>query len=387
MPGKIFINYRREDSIAIAGRLYDRLAEAFGRNNLFIDVDNIPVGMNFEEYLHKQVAACDVVVSLIGPNWLNAKDETNQRRLDQPDDFVAIEIAAALARNILVIPVLVDGTHMPKASELPDSLKPLALRNAIQVRNTNFGSDVGQLIIKMREALALGRSEQTQNPLVAYLVAAFLLNIAVFLMALSLGFHSLSDNYADYGRGWAAAGAALLFFVPGFGALFRDKRKHIRMWGLVSAVGGLLAVAAIKFFFIGIGPFDPAVVQSATSGFVVPFIVSAIFFGSDRLSAMFFYYSLGPVQQRKSPDTETTLPEYAKTALAIIKWIFTSPWTTGFIFLCGVIYMEEPWKILYRVTESTAAVVALIGVQVLVTGFCFVRYRKALAANSWPVAS
>ena len=123
-----------------------------------MDVDNIPVGINFEKYLNKQVAQCDAMLSVIGPSWLNAKDETNQRRLDKPDDFVSIEIAAALARsNILVIPVLVDGTHMPKASELPASLKPLALRNAIQLRNTNFGSDAEQLIKKMREALALER--------------------------------------------------------------------------------------------------------------------------------------------------------------------------------------------------------------------------------------
>ena len=145
MAGKIFINYRRDDSIAIAGRLHDRLAETFGRDNLFMDVDNIPVGINFEEYLNNQVAQCDAMLSVIGPNWLSAKDETDQRRLDKPDDFVAIELAAALARDILVIPVLVDGTHMPKAIELPASLKPLALRNAIQLRNTNFGSDAEQL--------------------------------------------------------------------------------------------------------------------------------------------------------------------------------------------------------------------------------------------------
>jgi hypothetical protein len=114
MAGKIFINYRREDSIAIAGRLRDRLAETFGPDNLFMDVDNIPVGINFEEYLKSQVAACDVVLSVIGPNWLNAKDETDQRRLDKPDDFVAIELAAALARDILVIPV-VDGTRCARA--------------------------------------------------------------------------------------------------------------------------------------------------------------------------------------------------------------------------------------------------------------------------------
>ena len=163
MAGKIFINYRREDSIATAGRLADRLAETFDRDNLFMDVDNIPVGINFDEYLKSQVAACDVVLSVIGPNWLNAKDEANQRRLDKPDDFVAIELAAALARNILVIPVLVDGTRMPKASELPDSLKPFALRNAIPVRNTNFGSDTEQLITKMREALAMEEIRRAQK--------------------------------------------------------------------------------------------------------------------------------------------------------------------------------------------------------------------------------
>src|SRR6516164_6649605 len=192
MAGKIFINYRRDDSIAIASRLHDRLAETFGRDNLFMDVDNIPVGINFEEYLNKQVAQCDAMLSVIGPNWLNAKDETNQRRLDNRDDFVAIELAGALARNILVIPVLVDGTRMPKASELPTSLKPLALRNAIQVRNTNFGSDAEQLIAKIREVLAFGRPERTEDLVAlsfnAHLIATFLLNIGMFLTALALFF-------------------------------------------------------------------------------------------------------------------------------------------------------------------------------------------------------
>ena len=157
MAGKIFINYRRDDAIAIAGRLHDRLAETFGRDNLFMDVDNIPVGINFDDYLKSQVAQCDAMLSVIGPNWLNAKDETDQRRLDKPDDFVAIEIAAALARDVLVIPVLVDDTHMPKASELPASLKPFALRNAIQVRNTYFGSDAEVLIARMCEVLGRDR--------------------------------------------------------------------------------------------------------------------------------------------------------------------------------------------------------------------------------------
>jgi hypothetical protein len=200
MAGKIFINYRREDSIAIAGRLHDRLAEAFGRNNLLMDVDTIPVGINFEDYLNNQVAS-----------WLNAKDETDQRRLDKPEDYVAIEIGAALARNILVIPVLVDGTHMPKSSELPASLKPLALRNAIQVRNTRFGHDAEHLITKLREALVLGRPEQTQDLVLrvfyAHWVGAIMLNIGVFLGALSM-LLSPSNNPAG---AVAAFVGALLF--------------------------------------------------------------------------------------------------------------------------------------------------------------------------------
>jgi len=161
MAGKIFINYRRDDSIAVAGRLHDRLAETFGRDNLFMDVDNIPIGIDFEDYLNKQVAQCDAMLSVIGPKWLNATDETNRRRLDKPDDFVAIEIAAALARNILVIPVLIDGTAMPKASELPDSLKSFAFRNAFQVRNTNFGSDADVMIAKICDALGNKAPERT----------------------------------------------------------------------------------------------------------------------------------------------------------------------------------------------------------------------------------
>jgi TIR domain len=189
MAGKIFINYRREDSIAIAGRLHDRLAEAFGRDNLFMDIDNIPIGINFYEYLKSEMADCDAVLSVIGPNWLNAKDDTGQRRLDKPDDFVAIEISIALAGDILVVPVLVDGTRMPGASELPSSLKPFALRNAIQVRNTSFGSDAEQLIKKMREAFALGRPERSKGKanlllFAAQGVASFLLSIAAFFIVL-----------------------------------------------------------------------------------------------------------------------------------------------------------------------------------------------------------
>jgi formylglycine-generating enzyme required for sulfatase activity len=154
MAGKIFINYRRDDAMSTAGRLHDRLAQAFGRKSLFMDVDHIPAGVDFVDYLPSQVAACDVFLAVIGPNWLDAKDDDGRRRFDNPDDFVTIEIAAALARDIRVIPVLVDGARTPKADRLPDSIKPLVRRNAVEVRNTNFGRDADALVDKVREALS-----------------------------------------------------------------------------------------------------------------------------------------------------------------------------------------------------------------------------------------
>jgi hypothetical protein len=152
MAGTIFINYRREDSFSTSGRLHDRLAQAFGHKNIFMDVDHIPAGVDFVAHLDQQVAACNVLLVVIGASWLDAKDDAGRRRLDQPDDFVAIEIAAALARDIRVIPVLVDGATMLRADDLPDRLKPLARRQAVDVRQVHFGRDVDALIDKIREA-------------------------------------------------------------------------------------------------------------------------------------------------------------------------------------------------------------------------------------------
>jgi len=154
----IFINYRREDSMGIAGRLHDRLADAFGWKNLFMDVDSIPPGIDFVRHLNDQVATCDILLAVIGPNWLDLKNEQGDRRLHAADDFVALEIAAALARDIPVIPILVDGAGMPKANDLPQPLKPLARRNAIILRQNCFGRDADALIEKIRASRPTTRS-------------------------------------------------------------------------------------------------------------------------------------------------------------------------------------------------------------------------------------
>jgi hypothetical protein len=153
MSDKLFINYRREDSIDTAGRLRDRLAEAFGEENLFMDVDNVPPGVDFVADLNSQVAACRVFLAVIGPNWLDAKDERGVRRLDNPDDFVTIEIAAALARDIRVIPVLVDNARMPRADKLPEPIRSLVRRNAVELHNTQLRRDAETLVARMHEAL------------------------------------------------------------------------------------------------------------------------------------------------------------------------------------------------------------------------------------------
>jgi len=142
MADTILVNYRRGDSIGIPGRLHDRLARTFGQKNLFMD----------DSILNSQVAVCGVVLVVIGPNWLDAKDETGKRLLDNLDDSVVIEITAALSRDIRVIPVLVDGTQMPKANELPDPIKPLVRRTAVEMRNDQFDRDAEALIEEIRKA-------------------------------------------------------------------------------------------------------------------------------------------------------------------------------------------------------------------------------------------
>src|SRR6516165_6471840 len=148
MAGKIFINYRRDDSAGHA-------------DLLFIDVDAISLGVNFIKVLRDEVAKCDVLLALIGPNWLNVRDEEGNRRLDNPSDFLRIEIAAALQRDIPVIPILLNGARMPKASQLPKDLEELAVRNGLDIRHTSFHSDMDKLIRALKGPPA---SQTTTSP-------------------------------------------------------------------------------------------------------------------------------------------------------------------------------------------------------------------------------
>lgn len=143
----IFISYRRNDSEGEAGRLLDDLVEHFGENSVFMDVTAIEAGRDFRKAIDESVATCGVLLAVIGNNWIDAKNEAGLRRLDDPADFVRLETAAALRRDIPVIPVLIRGARMPRPEQLPEDLKDLAYRNGVELTHARWRSDL-QLLIK-----------------------------------------------------------------------------------------------------------------------------------------------------------------------------------------------------------------------------------------------
>ena len=126
----IAISYRRQDSSPVAGRLYDRLQAEFGKGSVFMDFDSIPYGVDFREHIRQTLQRAKVVVAIIGPEWSGGKDLSN-RRIDDPTDFVRLEVASALENGIPIIPVLVNNTPMPEAKNLPRELEGLAFRNGL----------------------------------------------------------------------------------------------------------------------------------------------------------------------------------------------------------------------------------------------------------------
>ena len=142
----IFISYRRDDTSGYAGRLYDQISAHFGKEHVFMDVTDIEPGSDFVAVLEEKVGTCDALLALIGKNWLSSKDDQDRPRLSNPEDFVSAEIAAALKRNVEVIPVLVGGAKMPLQRELPQQLQFLSRRQAIEISDARFSRDVQDLI-------------------------------------------------------------------------------------------------------------------------------------------------------------------------------------------------------------------------------------------------
>ena len=176
----VFISYRRSDSPAISGRLYDRLTHAFGKAKVFKDSYNIAHGADFREVIATNVSSCDVVLVIIGPTWLTASEKDNPalRRLDEPNDWVRFEIETGLnTAGTAVIPVLVQNAHMPRADELPESLRELAYKNAVTVRDDpDFDTDTARLI----QELTPDKSDFRRVIFGLFLIAVALVGLLVF---------------------------------------------------------------------------------------------------------------------------------------------------------------------------------------------------------------
>jgi len=153
---RIFICYRREDSSGHAGRLYDHLRTHFGDEQVFIDINAIDPGVEYPKLIDRTLGSIDVALVLIGRQWLEARDPSGGRRLDDPEDMVRLEISAALNRDdVLVIPVLVQGATMPHPNELPPDIAGLARRNALEISDARWGFDADRLARALR-GTALG---------------------------------------------------------------------------------------------------------------------------------------------------------------------------------------------------------------------------------------
>jgi flavin reductase (DIM6/NTAB) family NADH-FMN oxidoreductase RutF len=156
----IFLSYRREDTGYVAGILYERLQKVFGSSSVFIDVDTIPLGVDFREHLYNAVSKCDVLLAIIGDSWLGSINQT-ARAIDNPTDFVRIEIEAALQRKIPIVPVLVGKAQMPMEDALPETLRPLVFRNAAELRS---GRDMNHHIESLIQGLQVHLTPSRISP-------------------------------------------------------------------------------------------------------------------------------------------------------------------------------------------------------------------------------
>ncbi|HEY1985806.1 MAG TPA: toll/interleukin-1 receptor domain-containing protein [Terracidiphilus sp.] len=154
MGRAIFISYRRDDTEGEAGRLFDDLTRSFDDQSVFMDVSGINPGVDFRRAIDDNVASCGVLLAIIGPTWATIAGSTGARRLDDSNDFVRLEIASALRRDVAVIPVLVHDAKMPHPDDLPEDLKELAFRNSVELTHARWNSDVKLLTDALRPYVA-----------------------------------------------------------------------------------------------------------------------------------------------------------------------------------------------------------------------------------------
>ena len=237
---KVFLSYRRADTQHVAGRAGDRLSELY---ELFMDIDTIPPGVDFTDYVRRAVGSCDVLLAFIGDRWTSLTDDQGSRRLDDPTDWVVEEIRVALGRGVRVIPVLVEGAAMPTASELPESLRPLVNRQALLLRHNTFSADFARLVAGIQHAGAEIRAARES-------IAA----------AVTVAAARPADHYADR---WEAAAAPV---PPGPDVPRRIPTHSPRRRWLIT-VPIMAAAVIVGVLLVVLHPFrSPTAAPSAAGG-------------------------------------------------------------------------------------------------------------------------
>ncbi|MCI4644402.1 MAG: OmpA family protein [Hyphomonadaceae bacterium] len=203
---KLFISYRRSDTQYQADRLHTAIRPHVEdpARNIFIDIDNVPLGVNFATYVDEKVSQCEVLLALIGPDWLEARAEDGKRRLDDPEDFVRIEIASALKRGIPVVPVLFDDAPVPRPEQLPEDLKELSLRNGVQIRRATFEEDVVRLVTGLKfvepkpppPSNGIASSETSNKISIKSLLRTLVPGIFIFIIIIAIGIN-FTKPYTD----------------------------------------------------------------------------------------------------------------------------------------------------------------------------------------------
>lgn len=258
---KIFLTYRREETAGHTGRIYDSLAARFGDAGVFMDVDLEP-GVDFVDRITQAVGACQVLVAVIGPRWTSVTGDEGMPRLSDPEDYVRLEVETALRRpDVTVIPVLVAGARMPEPDELPDGLKALGRRNALELSDARWRYDVGRLINALEERVAETRAWEAApapeapaptspgraRPTGRVLLEAALVAGATGFAARWLGELIPTDYESDAAEfatkvlrrteTWALVGAMLAVWITAF----RGERGLIARRGLIGLVVGAAA--------------------------------------------------------------------------------------------------------------------------------------------------
>jgi hypothetical protein len=228
---RVFISYRREDTAPAAGRVYDRLSQLLSKRNVFFDVSTIAGGEIFDRKLMSEIKRSDAVLVFIGKSWLAVRG--GRARLEEPGDYVRAEVSAALARSVLVLPVLVDGARMPLPDQLPDDIRPITSRNALLLRHESFDDDAENIVAAVLGVAAGARPWDDRGRLgmkLGYAAAGLIAAVTAMIVTAIVHFwvvgRPLSASIGEAATTLLLFAGAALGVVAGLGYEARRRKKR-----------------------------------------------------------------------------------------------------------------------------------------------------------------